>query len=504
MAAVLLAIGTAPELARSSPDAGAPSAGVETLPELPKAPPLGLPDPKPEDLERVDELLARLRSPDPGVRDTAVRETLEVSQKLVPALAHRLRIVADEADKGAMKETLQAIRTKARDAVRKQMRARGETGDVETPDYLSMATAAARPGDKSWQQLVTVLGISRMLRNVGTVEAARQLVEIYVRFGEFLRVDTQLQLEQLGDRAVAALVEARRHPAEKIGRWAARQLDTLGKAIPSEVVQTEDHQVLADVLRAYGRVRDPDAARIVISFANSERAQVRTAARQAVALLGEVGGWQLRDSYENVVGKKPPRDWTWERTARQLFAEFDRMRLSKVFELFDAGRRARKSSDLVAMKAAYDKALAHSPLLDQAAEVGAGYLEFAQRYASETPDVALDAARRAERLLADDDQRKLAGSLALLLQAQELLETGVADRTLLDRALELDPQNRAAAALLARLERGELDQRTEQVRYGAAGSIAAAALLAIGVILLRRPKREKAPLPAPDAREDAS
>ena len=76
----------------------------------------------------------------------------------------------------------------------------------------------------------------------------------------------------------------------------------LGKGVPSEAVQTENQAVLADVLRAYGRTRNPDAVRIVVSFANSERAQVRDASRQSVALMGEIASWQLRDSYENVVG----------------------------------------------------------------------------------------------------------------------------------------------------------------------------------------------------------
>ncbi len=92
-----------------------------------------------------------------------------------------------------------------------------------------------------------------MLTQIGTVQAVRELIDVYVRFGEFLRMDTQLQLEKLDDKAVGALIEARRHQARKIARWAERQLDMLGKAIASEAVQTEDQEVSRRRAQAYGR-----------------------------------------------------------------------------------------------------------------------------------------------------------------------------------------------------------------------------------------------------------
>ncbi len=62
---------------------------------------------------------------------------------------------------------------------------------------------------------------------------------------------------------------------------ASDQLDVIGKTVPGEAVQTADNQVLADVLRAYGRARDADAARVIVSFANSDRVQVRDAVGRA-------------------------------------------------------------------------------------------------------------------------------------------------------------------------------------------------------------------------------
>src|SRR5450432_508730 len=391
-----LALGCTPLL--SAPSAGADSAAKtpERLPELPAIPSLELARPAPADLEEVDARLAKLCSDDESEREAARREALEVDAKLVPAIRFRLASTAESTNHDDLKQLLLKIRKKGRDDARDEDAVDGKHGKVKTPDYLQMAGEHADPHSKLWCSLTQVLAESRMLTQMGTVEAVRGLIDVYVRYGEFLRVDTQLELEDLGDRAVPALIETRRHPAEKIAKWSARELDTLGKAIPSEAVQTADLQVLGDVLRAYGRVRDPDAARIVVSFANSERAQIREASRQAIAMFGEVGAWQLRDTYEDVVGKKPPRDWNWERTARELFAEFDRLRSAEVSKLYDAGVAARERGDLEAMRKAFDQVLTRSPDYRRD-DLAAGYLEYGLKNAGQNAPAALAALRRAER-----------------------------------------------------------------------------------------------------------
>jgi len=367
---------------------GAPKLS-EHLPELPAIPSLELPRPTPAELEELDARLSKLCSADEAERDAARREVLEVTPKAVPALRFRLASIAESTKHDQLKELLLKIRKKGRDDARDEQAADGKRGRVKTPDYFEMAIEHAEPKSKLWCSLASVLAESRMLAQIGTVEAVRGLIDVYVRYGEFLRVDTQLQLEALGDRAVPALIEARRHPAEKIVKWSARELDALGKAIPSEAVQMTDLQVLSDVLRAYGRVRDPDAARIVVSFSNSERAQVREASRQAIAMLGEVGAWQLRDTYETVVGKKPPRDWNWERTARQLFGEFDRLRSAEVAKLYEAGAAAREHGDLEGMRRAFDQVLTRNPDYPKQSELASAYLDYAQKNLQKDSEVVL-------------------------------------------------------------------------------------------------------------------
>ena len=477
----------------SSPAGSAAATQPAPLPPLPKVPSIELPKPTRQDLADVDALLSRLQSKDSMVRDQAVKEILEIPPKLVPAIAERLDSIADKADRDEMKQLLHHIRHTTRKEVRATMRAAGEKGRVKTPDYLQMVADHAKPDSKAWQDLVSVLGLSRMLVHIGSVDAVRVLIDVYVRFGEFLRVDTQLQLEKLGDKAIPALIEARRHPAKKIAEWADRELAMMGKDKPAEAIRTKDYQVLADILRAYGRVRDPDAARMVISFANSERAQVRLAARQAVAMMGQVADWQLRDTYESVVGDKPPRDWGWKRTARELFSRYDRQRLATVYRLFDQGMTAYRAGHLSAMRVSFDKVLARSPMFEHRGDMVQGYLAFAKQHADDKPALALDAARRAERLATDDASRKHIESLRLTLEGERLLRRGIADQTPFRRALDLDPGNTRARDALSRVEHGELTRHSRSRRYGAAGAIGVAALLAIAFIGLWRPRRRPEP-----------
>ncbi|MEB2321712.1 MAG: hypothetical protein OZ921_04305 [Sorangiineae bacterium] len=475
---------------------GPTGVGPQPLGELPSPPKLELPRAAPADLEAVAALLERLHASDAGVRESAVREILEIGPQLVPAIHERLSSLAEKADRDAMKQLLRELRSRARASERSRMKSEGTRGKVRTPDYLEIATGElAEPKSPAWKELVEVLGMSRMLTQIGTTEATRELIGIYVRFGEFLRIDTQLELEKLGDKAVAALIETRRHPAPKIANWASRQLDALGKAIPSEAVQTGDFEALGDILLAYGRTRDPDAARIVISFANIERAQVRLAARQAVVLMGDVANWQLRDTYEDTIGKKPPRDWDWKRTARELFSEYDRQRLARVYDLFDDGIADFRAGKLDEMRQAFDRVLARSPLFDRRAEMAPGYLAYARATADVDRDAALLALRRAARLTADDAARKPVTSLLLTLEGEALLDEGTADQTFFRRALELDPANGRARDALARIERGEMKPRSAALRYAGAGAIGAAALIALGFIAFRR-RGASSPSPA--------
>jgi len=96
-------------------------------------------------------------------------------------------------------------------------------------------------------------------------------------------------------------------------------------------------------------------------------------------------------------------------------------------------------------------------------------------------------------------------SARLALEAEALEERGISDSTLLERALEADPQNSRAKAALSRFERGE-PKRSESARLIAALTILTAAAASIAYLLLRRPKPKTTEdaAPAPDAAPPAA
>jgi hypothetical protein len=216
-------------------------------------------------------------------------------------------------------------------------------------------------------------------------------------------------------------------------------------------------------------------------------------------MLGEVGAWQLRDTYETVVGKKPPRDWNWERTARELFGEFDRLRSAEVAKLYEAGAGAREHGDLEGMRQAFDQVLTRNPDYPKQSELASAYLDYAQKNLQKNPKAALAALRRVERLGKGTESERVATSLRLTLQAEALADAGIADRTLLARALEADPKNARAREGLSRFEHGEL-KADDSSRYYGAGAIGLVALGGIAVVLLRgRRSESQPPAPAGDA-----
>lgn len=76
------------------------------------------------------------------------------------------------------------------------------------------------------------------------------------------------------------------------------------------------------------------------------------------------------------------------------------------------------------------------------------YLEFAEAH-PEPVDQAEDALRRAERIAHDDALRAKIQSRLLVLRARSLEARGFWDRTLVDRAVSLDPDNDDAQSALS-------------------------------------------------------
>ncbi|WP_437657222.1 hypothetical protein [Sorangium sp. So ce1182] len=377
--------------------------------------------------------------------------------------------------------------------------------DETEGDWLDFILAVPRPRDSAWRDVVKLLAMERMLVAAGTTPAVRELIALHAYFGELLRIDLQRHIAKLRDKAVPALIEARQHDAKIVQRWANKQLDLLGRAIPGEAIATNDTQILADVLRAYGRVRDVDAMRAVLSFCNSDRARVRDAAREAISAIGEPGIWQLRDAYLNLTGEKPPREWSWDRVARELFATYDRARLAEVYKLMDEGVAAAGASKLAEATNAFDKVLARAPLFERRKEMVGAYVERAKALAADKREDALAMLRKALRLdPAGEQARKIEAEIAYV-EGALLIERGTPDKFVLERALELDPAHTGAKAALASLGDKVGERKDQTNRHIAAGAVGLVAMLAMFFIARRRsdpapaPGRTSAAAPRPSA-----
>jgi tetratricopeptide (TPR) repeat protein len=317
---------------------------------------------------------------------------------------------------------------------------------------------------------------------------------------------------KLRDKAVPALIEARQHDAKIVQRWANKQLDVLGRAIPGEAVASNDTQILADVLRAYGRTRDVDAERVILSFSNSDRIQLREASREAIAAVGEPGIWQLRDQYLSLTGNKAPKEWAWDRLARELFALYDRARLAEVYKLMDDGTAAASAGKVAPAVDAFDKVLARSPLFDRRKEMVKSYFERATQLEESHRDDALSMMRKALRLDPKGDLAKKLEAEIAYLEGAISVDRGAPDKTAFQKALTIDPLHAASKQALAALEDKVVERQSLMPRYAAAGAIGLVALIAMILLARRKPPPEKrpdappppeTPLPPPESPSEA-
>lgn len=489
--------------------AEAPLPDPKTLPALPKMEAIPKPTSSPDADAELEALLGRLTSDDPKTRDAARAAIATATQPTWLGSAHaKIQEIRGSIDRDRAPRLIEDARKAVREERRKAGKTRsGKAGgkskkdddDEEQDDWLEFLQGA--PGkkgrDTTWRELVELLGCVRVLSAIGTTPAVRELVELRANFGDMLRVDLQRQIRKLGDKAVPALIEARKHDAQIVTRFAELELDKLGRAIPGEAVGTSDPQVLADVLRAFGRTRDVDAVRVALSFANHERRKVRDAAREAIGAIGEPGRWQLRDAFEDLRGEKPPKSASWEDVAKWIFHLYDHGRLADVERALEGGFALAKEGKHDAAIAKFDDVLARDPLAPRRSEMVPSYLAVARATSYDDPDARLALLRKALRLDPDHESHAKTEAEIAFTEAKKLEAQGRPDAFLLRRALELDPDHQGAKDALAGFDQRVIAPPASNVRWAAAGGIGAGTLVIAGAIALWGRKRQRGHLPAP-------
>jgi tetratricopeptide (TPR) repeat protein len=304
-----------------------------------------------------------------------------------------------------------------------------------------------------------------------------------------LRPELARQFKVLGDRAVPALIEARRDPSPDARLWAANLLEALGKRTPGDAVQTKDNQVLADALRAYASVKDLDALPVILSFVNTDRAQVRTAAREATLAFGQDAVWRLREAFAALTGEPAPEGTSVPDLAKKLFDAYDRYRLQDVYALVDHGLAAQREGKLDVAIADFDQALARQPLLDRRAEMAPSYLAYAESREPADEGAALAYLRKALRVDDGSPTSDHIRSEIKYLEGEDLVRRGIDDTLPFEQALALDPQNSRARAELTRLEADAESSRVRGWRLAAAGTVLTVALATIVFLGGRRVRK---------------
>ena len=281
-------------------------------------------------LAELDRLLAPFGDASLDARRAAAKVTSELGPEATPAIAQKL---------AELRKTSGAAAQASMRALRDQLGAKANDKSFDLIEAL-LAQGKGTGDGREARTALTEACLLRSLGHIGTTPAARQLVLASADAGGGFKAELTRIVMQLGERAVAALVEGRKDPDVRV--WAGNMLDALGKRLPGDAVQTKDNQVLSDVLRAYGIVKDLDAIPVILSFVNSDRAQVRSAAREALAAYGQDAIWKLRESYAALTGKPANEGWTARELAKELFDAYDKFRLQEVYALLDDGLAKQK------------------------------------------------------------------------------------------------------------------------------------------------------------------
>ncbi|MBK6517374.1 MAG: hypothetical protein IPG04_25495 [Polyangiaceae bacterium] len=480
------------------------------LPALPSLPSIRKEEPEPESIKALESLLARLTSEKKDIREAALKDlgklgtpkpadptkatAASAADEIVwaPAVRARVQEIRERLDRDRAPRVLADARKGAKKGMSKD-----ELADAENADWLEFMLKAAAPKDDAWRDVVELLAMVRVLVAEGTTPAVRELIELRANFGDLLRIDLSRHIAKLKDRAVPALLEAKKHDATVVQRFADTELDRLGKVTPGEAVSTSDYEVLADTLRAFGYVKNEEAVDVLLSFANHDRRKIRQAAREAIAAIGEAGRWRLRDVYQDLTGEKIDKSLAWDIVARRIFAIYDKGRVAELWHIFTSGLDASKAGQHSAAVEAFDKVLARDPLFERRREMTSSYFAHAKTIGFDKAEDRLAMLRKAKRLDPQGAEVSRIDAEIAYSEAKVLIEEGRPDRFLVKRAVELDPDHIEAKALLDSFEEQALGEPAPPPpRYGLAGAIAGGTVALMGLValfLLRRPAPKRRP-----------
>ncbi len=425
------------------------------------------------DTREMDALLGRLTDGTASARRAAADEivrSLEVDD--IPAIRQRL-LAPPRFD-------LEQLRLKIIRAVR-TVTATRPNADY---DLLQLLLEAPRSPDMDWAVERVVL--ARALGPLPSADAGRAILAFAAAHNAIFRQEVgRIVRGQMRDYIVPALIEFRR-PSELMRIFLTQLREQLRRVTPGQTVQLRDNALLAEVLRAYGSIRLPEAMQVVVSFVNNDRTQVREAARAATAQYGRDAIHALRASYEIYEGRGPDPAWGWERVATELYAAYDRRRADEVVARFTQGLTAAREGRPDDMLGHFRWVLARHPDFPRRAEMVAPLVAHAEALQARDGRLAEPVWRLALWVDPEGANARRARAAILFLDAERALARGVAEPELYRAVLRVDPSHALARTQLDRVAQDAVLRARARRRMLAAGAILALALGGLWALLQMR------------------
>jgi len=232
---------------------------------------------------------------------------------------------------------------------------------------------------ESWAAVLRTIGLLAALDAIDSTEALMEVIRFVGQYEGAYARPAGLVVRSKGDRALPALVLSRRVQDGAVKQFLAAQLARMGKDRAPLMAQTDDDELLADILRAIGEVRDPEGVNVMLSFINSDRPFVRRAARESLLRYERNAIWAVRKSYEDLTGEPADASWNWRETMDRLFAAQDAARLEPLDALLAQGLAAAREGRFGEMDELFGAILGREPEYPRRAEMVPGLLAYGEK-----------------------------------------------------------------------------------------------------------------------------
>jgi hypothetical protein len=391
-------------------------------------------------------LCKKLKSDSFEERWAAVEEIRSLGKENAHALAERLERTYTAKPEN-MRLVLTGLRKKLKEARIKDLEAKGKTAKVkdlpleEPPEFLRILVERRNqnyPG--GWQDAVEIMTLLVALAEMGTTEAIGDVIDYSPMHEAAFRKEIYQIVGWLGPKAVPALVRRQDAKDADVQVVVGTTLADLMMERPGQQVQLKDHALLVEVLQAFGDHKNIDALDAVISFVNSDKDQVREAAREAIRAYGQLALWTLKKEYKEQTGEMPDPEWDAARIATELFALEDAERMAPLHDRMEAGLAMAAEGRYEEMEKAFRRILAEQPFYGRRAEMVPGYVAYGDELVeSRDLDRAALMFKVAERLDVDGKHADAIAARLLLTEGLRSIEEGAPDAQPLRMALERDP-----------------------------------------------------------------